>query len=566
MDQSAGPSGQECGIKSPFSEFTAGAGKYFKQTGKESSQGGSLGDRETKGEGRQASPVGRSEGNGERGSYWGGERKGRSDKDQGFFEKFSGAGRTTSTQESGRDEGEGGGSREFTRRSDIDSIDWACGGLSNRVGVVEVESHLPSFHSLLQNSNHDFSNLLQDSNQAYFGHGGQDFDQVLPQDQGQGFGCQDFDLNQVLSDYSLPDQLLDPQFGQSANQDGKELLPHELFPRPAAHARNTQCGQSRDEEIPERGGTQREGARGLEEPGVSLQPEKEKSKCKPDGGDDSGNNKPAFESGTSLDPLPDVVYSRVQEGLPRSLCGCMTYPINPNHPGCLLRQQACSGNKAVVSNEKAWQERVWNLAQKQVRRHPNQPMDFLHGGLIESLQPIASQVENALHTGFSKAGFLISHLPESMPFPITVELPRQTLVYDARNPSKTPITHYFDSPVKLLVGDNADYKQLALLSCTGCHGWYQSTKGLNHHVSRSRPCKENINRYQRLKNLTTQFDKRKAEDTPDVARASRLRGVMQSILPGDPHGTGTPISLELRQEPLEQCPDQEKGSREKSYE
>ena len=134
----------------------------------------------------------------------------------------------------------------------------------------------------------------------------------------------------------------------------------------------------------------------------------------------------------------------------RPLCGCMRLPASRHHPSCELREVAARHMKGV-KGEKDWQRVVWNCALKRLGRHPKLPMDFEGGSVIQELRPVAEKVNETLTAGLSKAGYLLSHLPETAGFPIVVDLPPQTLVYNARNPSD-PASHRFDSPLQIQVG------------------------------------------------------------------------------------------------------------------
>ena len=163
----------------------------------------------------------------------------------------------------------------------------------------------------------------------------------------------------------------------------------------------------------------------------------------------------------------------------------MRLPASRHHPSCELREVAARHMKGV-KGEKDWQRVVWNCALKRLGRHPKLPMDFEGGSVIHELRPVAEKVNDTLTAGLSKAGYLLSHLPETAGFPIVVDLPPQTLVYNARNPSD-PASHRFDSPLQIQVGG-----ALNLIACNVCQSWFKTGEGLNRHVTRSSNCRRRL--------------------------------------------------------------------------
>ena len=199
-------------------------------------------------------------------------------------------------------------------------------------------------------------------------------------------------------------------------------------------------------------------------------------------------------SATSSSPEPS-------EGtVTRPICGCLRFPYNPQHPGCGLRQLALDHAGPGARDEADWQNRVWKLAIRAVRRNPKLPNHLLpNHQLLRELQPIAEASELALYAGFSKAGFLLAHLPEGRPFPVVVSIPSQTLIYDiSKDP---PIERHYDTPPQIRIGD--EYNQLKLVACPGCAGWYRSLEGLNHHVARAPLCRNMFTERAKKRKLAT---------------------------------------------------------------
>ena len=125
----------------------------------------------------------------------------------------------------------------------------------------------------------------------------------------------------------------------------------------------------------------------------------------------------------------------------------------------------------MARDEADWQNRIWKLAIRTVRRNPKLPNQLLpNNQLLREQKPIAEASELTLYAGFSKAGFLLAHQPEGRPFPVVVTIPSQTLIY---NVSKDPlIQRQYDTPPQIKIGD--EYNQVQLVACPGCSGWYRS--------------------------------------------------------------------------------------------